>query len=413
VTEARIRLVPEPAGAPGLEALDAVTDAVESGAGLPEVARATARALDASVAVIDVGGAVLAVAARSPAEEQALLRDDSGVRVTDLRLAESVVGQLRLRQRGDEPPASVLRLIGALLASEVERVRGPERASEEAAAGFLRDVLAGRIPVRDDLLARGTELGIDLSGGGTVVVARAHPLRAVESGWRRRFLAAVERAVRAVAPGAIAALAEDLDDVVVLLPDADGSIGRRAADGIARELEAGLEGFHVAIGRSSVGADPAGLRRAGGEALLAANVGEGEAAPVLAYEELGTYRLIFSLFMDHRDELQRFYAETVEPLVAYDEQYETDLIGTLETFLDCDANVNATAQRLITHRHTVRYRLERVRELSGLDVGSSDGRERLSLGLKAMRVLGLAAARGPATERGAGAGRVPREGKDR
>jgi PucR family transcriptional regulator, purine catabolism regulatory protein len=88
-------------------------------------------------------------------------------------------------------------------------------------------------------------------------------------------------------------------------------------------------------------------------------------------------------------------------------------VGTLETFLDCDANVNATAQRLITHRHTVRYRLERARELSGLDVGSSDGRERLSLGLKAMRVLGLAAARGPATERGAAAGRVPREGKDR
>ena len=66
-----------------------------------------------------------------------------------------------------------------------------------------------------------------------------------------------------------------------------------------------------------------------------------------------------------------------------------------------------TAQRLFTHRHTIRYRLERVRELSGLDVGSSDGREKLSLGLKAMRVLGIASARGPATEAGAAGGRVP------
>jgi len=47
-----------------------------------------------------------------------------------------------------------------------------------------------------------------------------------------------------------------------------------------------------------------------------------------------------------------------------------------------------------------------VRELTGLDVSSTDGREKLSLGLKAMRVLGIAAPRGPATEPGAEGGRV-------
>ena len=92
---------------------------------------------------------------------------------------------------------------------------------------------------------------------------------------------------------------------------------------------------------------------------------------------------------------------------------ETELVQTLETFLDCDGNVAQTAQRLYTHRHTVRYRLERVRELSGLDVGSSDGREKLSLGLKAMRVLGIAAPSGPASEAGAGGGRVPRSTQSR
>ena len=76
-------------------------------------------------------------------------------------------------------------------------------------------------------------------------------------------------------------------------------------------------------------------------------------------------------------------------------------------------DVAGTAQRLFTHRHTIRYRLERVRELSGLDVGSSDGREKLSLGLKAMRVLGIAAPGGPATEAGAGGGRVPRASQTR
>ena len=60
-------------------------------------------------------------------------------------------------------------------------------------------------------------------------------------------------------------------------------------------------------------------------------------------------------------ELERFYAETVEPLAAYDEQYETELVATVEAYLDNDGNVAATAKQLFTHRHTVRYRLERVK----------------------------------------------------
>ena len=166
------------------------------------------------------------------------------------------------------------------------------------------------------------------------------------------------------------------------------------------ELDVGVKVSHAA--------DPLAVQRAGNEALLAANVVEGDPErSQLAYEETGTYQLLLP-HMNDPAELQRFYDGTVRPLVAYDEQYETDLLGTLSTFLDCDANVNATAARLITHRHTIRYRFERVRELTGLEVSSTDGREKLSLGLKAMRVLGIAAPRGPATEPGAEGGRVPR-----
>jgi DNA-binding PucR family transcriptional regulator len=116
---------------------------------------------------------------------------------------------------------------------------------------------------------------------------------------------------------------------------------------------------------------------------------------------------------DDPGELHRFYEETVAPLAAYDEQYETALVWTLESFLDADGNVAKTAERLFTHRHTIRYRLDRARELTGLDVSSTDGRERLSLGLKAMRVLGIVPPGGPAHERGTEAGRVPKEQKDR
>ena len=195
---------------------------------------------------------------------------------------------------------------------------------------------------------------------------------------------------------------------IVIVPDADGETGRRVSSSVLRELESGLPGFAFAIGRSRHAVDPRDLHRAGNEALLAVNVVEGDIERAeLAFEETGTYQLLLP-YMQDPAELKRFYNETVRPLVLYDEQYETDLLGTLATFLDCDANVNATAARLITHRHTVRYRFERVRELTSLDVSSTDGREKLSLGLKAMRVLGIAAPRGPASEPGAEGGRVPR-----
>lgn len=391
-----------------LAGLAAITDAVQRGAGLPEILRAAARALDASLIVIDRGGSILAVAARSPADERSLLRAVEGVVTLELKVADTTVGQLRMRAREREIEPTLLSLICTLIAAEVERVRAPERAAEEAARSFLRAVLGRRIADRGDLIARGRELGSELSSGASVLVVRARPRRPTQDDWRRRLLVVVTRAARSIVPGSIACADErDAQRVTVLVPDVDGEAGRRVAAATVRELESGLPGFSFAIGRSRRAEDPLELPRAANEALLAANVVEGDPErSVLSFEETGTYQLLLP-HMDDPAELQRFYRETVSPLVAYDEQYETDLLGTLQTFLECDANVGATAARLITHRHTVRYRFERVRELTGLDVSSTDGREKLSLGLKAMRVLGIAPPRGPASEPGTEGGRVP------
>jgi sugar diacid utilization regulator len=395
-----------------LRAIEDVSAAVEAGAGLPEIVRKAAAALDASLLVADPSGAVLAVAARSPADEASLAADGSGIDLLDLQRGDELVGRVRMRARSLVPSPVVLSVIRTLLAAEVERVRAPGRASEEAAASFLGDLLArGADPA--DLRRRGEELGVDLSAGGSIVVAHALPLVPTEEDWRARVLAVVERGARAGAAGAMSALADRpharAGEVVVLVPDADETVARRTAEGILRELEASLSGFAFAVGRSRVAAEVGDLARAADEALLAANVAETEADErrVLAFEETGAYRLLLSAMSESPAELERFYSETLEPLIAYDEQYETDLVRTVEAFLECDGNVAQTAQRLFTHRHTIRYRLERVRELSGLDVGSSDGREKLSLGLKAMRVLGIAAPKGPATEAGAEGGRVP------
>src|SRR3954468_315018 len=399
---------PERHAEPGL--LEELSAAIESGAGMPAVARAAARALDASVALIDRSSHVLAVATASPDEERKLLAGGAGVEIVELRVADTAVGQLRWRPRGDhEPEASLLRMVATLLGLELERSRSPEWATEEAAGDFVRALLARKLTDRADIEARAAELGTDVSRGTGVLIARAHPHVAQTGEWRARVLAIAQRAIRAVSSGGLAGEGNQEGEgaeIVAIVPAADDQRLARAADGLADELEAGLSGFSVRVSRSRLAADPGDLYRAAQEALLAANVGEAEGTRVLAFEETGAYRLLLPAMSEDPAELERFYSETVEPLVAYDEQYETELVSTVETYLENDGNVAATAQQLYTHRHTIRYRLERARELCGHDVPSTEGREKLGLGLKAMRVLGIASPRGPADEPGTEAGRA-------
>ena len=145
-----------------LAALDAITEAVESGAGLPEVVRAAGKALEASLAVTDAWGATLAVAARSPAEERALLSKGEGVSSIPLRVADAVVGTLHMRAK-TAPSASMQRLLVTMIASEVERVRAPERVSETAAADFMSALLRRELTEREELIAQARELS---AGGG-------------------------------------------------------------------------------------------------------------------------------------------------------------------------------------------------------------------------------------------------------
>jgi sugar diacid utilization regulator len=398
------------------EGLEAVAEVVEAGDGLPALARAIAKALEASVAILDRSSSVLAVACASPADERAVLEAREGVARLDMVVGGTPVGELRVRGRGGaEVPVALARALASLTALELERASQPDRASEEAVARFLRDLFQRRVTDRENIVARGKELGADVSDGAGVLVARAHPLVPTDGDWRARLAATVGRGARRAARGALVGWVEvnSTQELAVLVPGTEPELLRRVIDAVAAELLGGLSGFQTAVASSRVVTDPVDLHRAAAEAVLTANVADARGAETLTFEETGSYRLLLTAISEDPSELQRFFDETVAPLISYDEQYETELVRTLDTFLDEDANVARTAERLFTHRHTIRYRLERVRELTGLDVSSTDGRERLGLGLKAMRVLGMSPPGGPALEAGAEGGRVPRDEKDR
>ena len=221
-------------------ALGAIAEAVEGGAGLPEVARACARALEASIAVVDASSRVLAVACASPEDERAVLAGEGGSDQIDLTVGGAVVGRLHFRDRGEPNPPDLIRVVGAILALELDRARAPERANEAAVRDLLDDVVSRTLTDRENIIARATELGADLAAGGSVIVARAVPQQPEDGDWPARVLTVAERGARAVERTCLVGAVElrpggesiDLGgreragEVVVLVPGSDGELGR-------------------------------------------------------------------------------------------------------------------------------------------------------------------------------------------
>lgn len=75
----------------------------------------------------------------------------------------------------------------------------------------------------------------------------------------------------------------------------------------------------------------------------------------------------------------------MQPLTDYDRERGGDLLRTLRTFFECGENVSRASETLFLHRNSVPYRLERVRELTGLDYRDHDQRLALQLGLLALK----------------------------
>ncbi|HET7743839.1 MAG TPA: GAF domain-containing protein [Gaiellaceae bacterium] len=178
---------------------------------------------------------------------------------------------------------------------------------------------------------------------------------------------ALERTLRLAAPGSLFDRREDSLRALVKLPfaGADAFLDR------LRALHAELERA-VSIGVSSPCAGqetfPDGFDEAR-QALLGTIVLRGEPA-VLAYEELGAYKYLLRVAVDGR--IRDATVDAVTLLAEYDAQRGAQLVATLEEFLRRHGSISATSEALYVHPNTLRQRLRRIGELTGLDLRADD-----------------------------------------
>jgi GAF domain-containing protein len=177
----------------------------------------------------------------------------------------------------------------------------------------------------------------------------------------------LERALAAAAPGS---LFDRRDDSIRALLHVPPSGPDRLLERV-REAHENLE-TPIAVGISNpckgASSFPAGFEEAR-HALLGTTVLQGTPG-VMSYEELGPYKYLLRLPFDSG--MRDAHRDAVARIAEYDRQRSTALLRTLEEFLRRRGNISATAETLYVHPNTLRQRLRRIGELSGLDLRKDD-----------------------------------------
>ncbi|HEY5528985.1 MAG TPA: PucR family transcriptional regulator ligand-binding domain-containing protein [Thermoleophilia bacterium] len=262
---------------------------------------------------------------------------------------------------------------------------------------FVDDVINGGAD--DSVQRRGAFLGCDLSHGATVVLLGVDEFDGLlprktlgQDELEQRIERYFSRSSRLVTASSASSLASLKSGRLVLFLCGSTSIDANAVAKLAAKLQAlGKEvgDLSVSVGIGGHVTDPAQLNRGYQEALVALKVGRKLNGPgsLLCFKDVGTYKILFDIWERDPDEVRSLYEETVAPVDRYDDENSTQLLQTLIVYLHNNENLTKTAEELFAHRHTIRYRLTKIADITGLSAFQSEHKERLGLGLKARSLL--------------------------
>lgn len=313
-----------------------------------------------------------------------------------IRSRGSLVGHLVVPS-GTETATLADRLIldcaARLIALIWRRDRGQVERVRLARGQILVDLLAGAIHEEQELIARGTTLGCDLSSRCCLLVAEV------------RDDAVSEEIAGAVAGAlgerpALAAIWEGR--IVVLVPEDPTSAqetertAKRSgpdAEALAEWIRAGLDGPSPRLSASIV-LSPEGIRapdapRWYAEAVAALTIASqlGRTGEVLRTNDRELRLFRFLVAGNDTAAIRRFIGDALDELEAYDARRRAQLVQTLEAYLNHNGNLAATAGTCAVHVNTLKYRLGKIAEISGLALHDPTDRLHAQVALKLRRFV--------------------------
>ena len=308
-----------------------------------------------------------------------IMREAGPVRVKDrlialVRPGGELLGVLALEDPGataDEHTMFALEHAQQSLAHELAHLRELAEVELRLRRQLIDDLLEGTDET--SAYARAEAVGDDLRRTHYVVVVH----------WRGN--AADDSFTRAVEQATATTVARPLitrrGGRVVMLTQArpDGALHAALVDELGTP--------NAAIGVSTRCDSPDGIPRCYQEALRALEVRQNsrQRSGTTFFDDLGLYRIL-GPGNDLR-ELEGFVREWLGQLIDYDAEHDTELVETLSRYFDCGGNYDDAAAALTVHRSTLRYRLQRIREISARDLADADTRLNLQVATRVWKVI--------------------------
>jgi purine catabolism regulator len=258
---------------------------------------------------------------------------------------------------------------------ELMRERVVNETERRLAGDLLADALSGRLDP-EELGGRLRPFGIETEGA--VLVFSLDDPPAAEDTLETHLARASVPALVATASTASGSLL-----CAVIATGADDPVA------IAREARIALIASHPGVRAAASRSVPvASLRRAFHEArcaLEATSLQNGGGPDVASHRDLGAFTLLLAL---QDDEALRLYSDgLLEPIGRNEGEYGGELLRSLEAFIENNGNWERAARQLYCHRHTLRYRIRKIEELTGRDLSRATDRIELWLALRARELV--------------------------
>ena len=265
-------------------------------------------------------------------------------------------------------------------------------AQKNLVKGFFDDLMYGAYDSEDSLRQRANFLGCDLTrphvvtlikishmdepsnddryppagpGHADAPLAGALPPQSEEErlAAHKRIYGQVRRRMQDNYPGSVVYEHENLLTCLICLSKDPAATRLKSwLHDLARQMR-GEYGVHLSIGIGNPCQNISDYRRGFAEANEALQMGQNlnREGGVTHFNDLGVYRYLYKIA--RMDDLRDMYQDQVASIAAYDQRKGTDLLATLETYLECAGNLTRTSSRLFVHRNTLIQRLERLQSL--------------------------------------------------
>jgi GAF domain-containing protein len=279
--------------------------------------------------------------------------------------------------------------------------------------GFFDDLMYGTYDSEDSLRQRANFIGCDLTKSHTIAMIEVSQLDESDNGEDER--PGTNSSIRPLAD----TLLQSEEDRLVIHKRISGQIRRRIQDSYpgsvlyerenlltciiclskdptAARLKAWLgelgrqmrteHGIRLSIGIGNQCQNISDYRRGFAEASEALQMGQtlNHDGGVTHFNDLGVYRYLYKIA--RMDDLRDMYQDQVARIATYDRRKGTDLLDTLETYLECAGNLTKTSNRLFVHRNTLIQRLERLQSLCDIDLQDRSNWLTLQVAIKVFKL---------------------------